>query len=349
MRKLRYTILGSLLLLSVCVIAQDNDFKLNVDVGLVSLEAIVKDAMEHPQMHLTQNDFEIYEDGRPQDIVHFGAAETPRTMLLIFDVTGVMDKQGPFMAQGMNIFLANIREQDKVGIGVMGPEFEMFMPFRKMEKGKPANVKLPKERIGSNLYESLDMGARRFNKEDGRKAIIAMTDGRETELFNETKRLGYVPAIEDDLHFKKWANDARKRGIPYYFIALDTDPKYISGIDMEYAYFKNPDGYMRSPEYSRARRNPRIAEEYLEGVRLRMEKLAEATGGRVIYPRSLNDVVGLFNQIAIELGYSYSMSFAPRSAGDNGTHSIQVRVKDKSLKVTSSRESYGGLDGKAGK
>jgi VWFA-related protein len=346
MRGSRYIVIAAFLMVSVGLwnlYAQDV-FKLKVDVPLVSLEAIVKDATGRAVTTLQQSDFEIYEDGVAQEIRYFGSAETPRSVLLILDVTGVLEKQAPFMVRGINYFLANLRPQDRVALGAMGPEFGMLMNFRNVEKGKPVEVKVPKERIGSNIYESMDMAARRFNKEEGRKAIIALTDGRETFMFNETQRLGKVAAIADDDHFKKHLSAARKRGIPYYFIALDTEPQYLTGYDYEYAFFKNPSGYMRTRFYGGGERRPRIAEEYLEGVRLRMEKLAEATGGLVIYPRSLEEVAQMYTQMALEMGYAYTVGYAPTSPNDGKAHRIDVRVKNKSLTVTQSRTTYGGTE-----
>jgi VWFA-related protein len=99
---------------------------------------------------------------------------------------------------------------------------------------------------------------------------------------------------------------------------------------------------MRSTQYANGRRNPKIADEFLAGVRLRMEKLAEATGGAVVYPKSLQEVIGLYARIAVELGYSYSLGYAPKSPMDDGKfRKLEVHVKDKSLKVTQSRTGYG--------
>jgi hypothetical protein len=165
------------LLVTLVICAQDEPiFRMRVDVPVVSLETVVRDPEGRPQIFLRKSDFEIYEDGQLQPILYFGAAETPRSILLAFDVTGVMESQGPFMVQAMNLFLANLREQDRIAVGVVGPEFEMFMNFRKYEKGSPVSIKLPKQRMGSNIFESLFMAARRFNKEEGRKAMIIMTD-----------------------------------------------------------------------------------------------------------------------------------------------------------------------------
>jgi VWFA-related protein len=321
---------------------QDPVFKLSVNVPVVSLEAVVKDSSDRPLTHLSLADFDIYEDGEKQEIRYFEPADNPRSILLIFDVTGVMDEQKSFMAKAMDAFFANVREQDRVAVGFMGPEFEMTMNFRKIEKSKPVNVKLPQQRMGSNLYESLSMAARRFGKEDTRKAIIAMTDGRETNMFNDTKRLGNVLDIKDDSDIKKRLEDARKRGVPYYFIALDTEPRFLGKYDMEYAFFKNADGYLRTSEYQNGQRSPTIAEDYLAGVRLRMERLADATGGRVLYPQNLNQVVGFFERISRELGYSYSLGYVPKSAANDGkAHKIEVRTKA-GYKVEQSRTGYVG-------
>jgi VWFA-related protein len=326
----------------LAVQAQDPVFKLRVDVPVVSLEAVVKDSNDRPLTHLSLADFDIYEDGERQEIRYFEPAENPRSILLIFDVTGVMNEQKPFMMQAMNAFFANVREQDRIAIGAMGPEFEMLMNFRKLEKAKLPNVKLPPDRVGSNLYESLDMAARRFGKDDTRRAIIAMTDGRETYTFNEAKRLGEMPSLANDGDIKKRITAAQKRGVPYYFIALDTDPRFLGKQDYEYAFLRNPDGYMRTAEYGNGSRRPTIAEDYLAGVRLRMERLADATGGRVLYPRNLTEVVGFFDRISRELGYSYSLGYIPKASLDDGKlHKIEVRTKA-GYKVEQSRSGYGG-------
>jgi Ca-activated chloride channel family protein len=323
--------------------AQDDTFKLKVDVPVVSLDVIVQDANNHPLTDLRRQDFQLYEDGVLQEVTHFSSADTPRSTLLLFDVTGVMESEGPLMVKAMNVFLANIRSQDRVAVAAFGPEFEMLMNFRSVEPGKPVNVKLPKTRIGSNVYDVLSYGGKRIKDEKGRKAILAMTDGRDTFTFNETKRLGYVPTMKQETGFQGRLNDLRKRGVPIYFVALDTDPRYMGQYDYEYAYLKNPADYQHSPEYARGARTPTIAEDYLVGVRQRLELIAEVTGGRVAYPKNLQDVVGLYETISRDLDSSYSLGYSPKNAADDGKRRrIEVRVRGEGLKVIQSRDGYGG-------
>src|SRR5262245_39282725 len=225
----RFVYMTALLALTCTLLlkGQDGEFKLKVDVPVVSLDVIIQDANNRPVTGLGMEDFQIYEDGVLQEIRHFDSTETPRSTLLLFDATGVMESQGPFMAKATNVFLANVRPQDRVAVAAFGSELEMLMNFRKIEPGKASTIKLPPTLIGSNIYESLTQAGRRINNEKGRKAIVVLTDGRDTYMFDETKRLGYVLAIAKDSDFQKQLRDMRKREIPIYFVALDTDPKYL--------------------------------------------------------------------------------------------------------------------------
>jgi hypothetical protein len=72
-----------------------------------------------------------------------------------------------------------------------------------------------------------------------------------------------------------------------------------------------------------------------------MEQLAEVTGGRILYPRTLQDVAPLYEAIGRELGLSYSLGYAPRNrTADGKAHRIEVRVRRAGVKVTQSRENY---------
>jgi hypothetical protein len=73
-----------------------------------------------------------------------------------------------------------------------------------------------------------------------------------------------------------------------------------------------------------------------------MERLAEATGGSVVYPKSLNEVVTFFERLSRELGFAYSLGYQPKTALDDGkVHKIEVRTKQ-GYKVEQSRTGYGG-------
>ena len=156
-----------------------------------------------------------------------------------------------------------------------------------------------------------------------------MTDGRDTPMYEAVMRLGRIPDIDQDGAFRKVVQSVRKGGVPIYFIALNTD--------------RNPTRDDRSIE-TRAIASSLgkgAAESYLLGVRQRMERLAEVTGGLVLYPKSLNEVAPLYETIGRELGAAYSLGYTPGIGAEDGTaRAIEVRVRRDNVKVIQSRNSY---------
>ena len=74
---------------------------------------------------------------------------------------------------------------------------------------------------------------------------------------------------------------------------------------------------------------------------MRIEQLAKVSGGRVVFPRNPGDVVPMYEQIGKELGTSYSLGYAPEVPLDDGKHhKIEVRLKNRNLKVRQSRDGY---------
>ena len=69
---------------------QDSDFRLRADVNLVVLDVSVKDAHGGFVSNLTQENFQVRENGRPQKIVSFNHGDDPVTVGLVLDDSGSM-------------------------------------------------------------------------------------------------------------------------------------------------------------------------------------------------------------------------------------------------------------------
>ena len=129
--------------------------------------------------------------------------------------------------------------------------------------------------------------------------------------------------------FKKSFATSKSIEIPLYFVAMNTD--------------RNRTVTPNDGEYDRVARTlgPAAADSYLAGVRIRMERLAEETGGRILYPQTLPEVAPLYEAIGRELGLSYSLGYTPKNrVSDGKLRRIEVRVRKEGLKVTQSRDSY---------
>jgi hypothetical protein len=76
-------------------------------------------------------------------------------------------------------------------------------------------------------------------------------------------------------------------------------------------------------------------------VRSRMQQLAERSGGRMLYPRRMEDIVPLYEGIGRELGTSYSLGYTPADERTDGSlRRIEIRTTDPALRLTQSRTAY---------
>ncbi len=194
---------------------------------------------------------------------------------------------------------------------------------------------MPPTKSWSAVYDSIDRADKRFDNEKGRKGIIMLTDGQDSDLFNETQRLGGVLDIEKDGNFRKYLQKLRKQNIPVYFVALNADPR------AEFAYL-NSSEYRTSSDYLRSgMRSPTVGADYVLASRQRMVKIAEVTGGRVLVSARLEDVASFYERIARELGESYSLGYTPANTVEGGKYRrIEIRVRRPGLVVTQSRDGF---------
>jgi len=73
----------------------------------------------------------------------------------------------------------------------------------------------------------------------------------------------------------------------------------------------------------------------------RLEKLAQASAGRVVYGEKPEAVDSLADQLNREIGTTYSLSFtSPGSALNDRNHKIEVKVRNSKLTVLQSRAGY---------
>ena len=68
----------------------EQPFKVTSTVARVVLDVSVKDRRGHYITNLRKENFQIFEDGRPEPIIHFSSIDTPVTVGLVLDDSGSM-------------------------------------------------------------------------------------------------------------------------------------------------------------------------------------------------------------------------------------------------------------------
>ena len=89
-------------------------FQIKVDVDLVVLGATVRDHQGHAVPQLKREDFEVFEDGRPQPIRLFRHDDTPVTVGLLIDHSGSMREKLEEVTAGARAFVRSSNSSDQM-------------------------------------------------------------------------------------------------------------------------------------------------------------------------------------------------------------------------------------------
>lgn len=92
---------------------QEN-FRISVQVDLVVLQATVRDHEGHTVMELGQQNFEVFEDGRPQPIRLFRHEDTPVTVGLVIDHSGSMREKLADVTAAAQAFVHSSNPNDQL-------------------------------------------------------------------------------------------------------------------------------------------------------------------------------------------------------------------------------------------
>ncbi len=141
----------------------------------------VSDNSGNPIMGLTENNFQVTENGivqNPITVTSIGGTPTPISVALIIDRSGSMQGQKLSDAKtAANTFVDEMAANDKGTIISFASDVMVNQSFT-TNKGLLHNaINSLSSGGGTNLYDAIVEGVNQCNTQSGRKAIIALTDG----------------------------------------------------------------------------------------------------------------------------------------------------------------------------
>ena len=328
------TIVGFIAIVAGTLFAQDK-FQFEVNVALVTVGVEVTDANDRPVTNLKIDDFQVYEDGVLQEIRSFDSVEAPYSILLLFDCSESTEPNWRFLIQAMDRFARTLRPQDRIAIAQFGSGFKMLQKWLLRSEASADVTIQTRDPIcsGTDFYGAVRRSLEELEIVKGRKGVVILTDGGHQQIPYQRGRSDdslpgtsrYVDAVNDS-DFQRLLRGASRGATVLYFVAIDTDlnpDAGRSGTTVGVGLFNPEDIYNK------------------QQIRSRIEQLASTTGGRTVYPERPEDVVGLYEQMARELGSLYNLAYAPSKTDKDGTfHKIEVRLRDKTLRLRQSRDGY---------
>jgi Ca-activated chloride channel family protein len=147
---------------------------------IVALYATVTDGNGRLVPGLEKEDFEILDNDKPQPIAIFNSEITPVTVVVMLDTSGSMTNNIDLVKAGAEQFFLRLLPQDRAQLGdfndkiqvltgVTGDRDELISALRDVDFGYP-----------TRLWDAIDAGIESLKGREGRKVVVAFTDGSDT-------------------------------------------------------------------------------------------------------------------------------------------------------------------------
>ena len=280
--------------------------QIRVQVNLVNLFATVRDKHKGIVTGLKMDDFQVFEDGQPQEITNFSAeSDLPITLGLLIDTSGSEEFMLSVEKDMGSRFLRRVmRKGDLAMVMTFDLDVDLLADFTddhgrldraiSRAQGNAAGggvgvgpVPTSHYNGGTDFYDAVYLAAHdKLADEAGRKAMIILTDAVDTG-----SKLKLQDAIEA----------AQRTDTVVHILLVATD-----GGD--------------------------------QGV---AKKLTDETGGRMIVVRNEKNLEQAFDQISEELRSQYTIGYIPTNKSrDGGYRKIRVDMKNKDYSALTRRCYY---------
>jgi VWFA-related protein len=151
-----------------------------VSVNRVVLFATAQDSDRHFVLDLKKEDFRLEEDEKPQEILDFYIEQRPVVLCLLLDSSGSMQGRMDKVHLAADKFVESLAAEDQALVIDFDEKVFLLQDFTR-------DVKLLKEAIdstvaegGTALYDALFAAFRKLKDTKGRKAIVILSDGEDT-------------------------------------------------------------------------------------------------------------------------------------------------------------------------
>jgi len=264
-------------------------FRSSVDT--VAVYAAVRDASGQLARGLTQNDFEVFDNGEPREITVFSNAVQPITIALLIDRSGSIEGQSSHVTAAASTFVRDLLPDDRASISTLSWDCQPLTT----EKDKLTSTLggLFPEDIGSPIWAALDRVISNLGQEVGRRAILMFSDGKDTGFTLDPPARWRVngPCQPSRGGHNSRRDDVAKRA-------------ELEGMITYTVSVEGPGG-VNSAE---------------------LESLARGSGGQLYQLKKDSELTEAFKSIADDLHGQYLIGFVP-AVFDRQVHRIEVRAK----------------------
>jgi len=294
---------------AVALDAQQTVFRGTGDT--VRVFVTVTDKSERLVTDLTQDVFEVRDNGRPQPITVFDNTPRPIRLIVMLDVSGSMAGNLPLLRAASDQLFSRLGPDDGVKVGTFGQSIEITPEFTR----DPAALRaaLPGEidpGAPTPLWRGADQAMSAFDADDRRHIVLILSDGKDSGPTGFTQKFYSQLDIIDR---------ARAEDVMIYGI----------GLRSRSAQRQLPMG----PGSGGGMMAMMVADLPDPGL----GKAAVETGGGYFELTPRDDFGATFARVADELHSQYLLGFTP-PARDGKTHKIEVKLSARDYKARARKD-----------
>lgn len=270
-------------------------------VDMVVLQVTVTEPGRGYVRNLHQEDFTVFEDGRPQPVSFFSSTRAPLALSLLLDTSTSMQPMLGLAQDAASAFARRLGPEDVAQVIAFNSRVHMLQPFTNRMADLETAVRRTTASGSTALHTAVYVALHELRmmqagrrSEIRRHAIVLLSDGEDTSSV-----VGFDQVIEL----------ARRLNVAIYSIALRLSPEDRSSGRFDQGTFV-------------------------------LRELAKVTGGRVFFAARAQDLAGVYDQVAEELSNQYTLAYVPANTQRDGRwRTIAVHVRRPAC-VASTRPGY---------
>src|SRR5580658_1142238 len=272
------------------------NFSLHVDVPVVTVDVgVILEKTHQFVPNLKEENFRVFEDGKPQEIASFQQVKAPITAVLLVEFASTSYYFVYDMRNAAYNFAEQLRPDDYIAVMTYDMHTNILTDFtqdKRLVMGALNSLTIPTWRE-TNMFDAVYQTLDRLSRVEGRKYVILIGSGRDT--------------------FSK--------------ITLDKMLQKVKATPNVTIFTISTGGFVRAVSEGRGGMGGQIREmDYLQADN-EMNTIARMTGGMHFEPRFQGELPDDFGLINESIRNQYVLTYKPSNSKQDGTYrKLQVEL-----------------------
>jgi Ca-activated chloride channel family protein len=163
------------------LVAQQPTPMFKTGTQVVSLFVTVADLQKRLVPDLVQDEFQVFDNEKPQPIVFFDNSIHPINVVVMLDTSGSMTLSIELLKQAAEQFVIRLLPEDKARVGAFNDKIQINARWSNDRDQIVTDIKDLDYGNGTRLWDAIGAGLDELKGIDGRRVILVFTDGDDTD------------------------------------------------------------------------------------------------------------------------------------------------------------------------